>query len=56
MARMNNSNVNEFGRDPDKGEMVFLAQCQCFRAEYDVVKKHSQVLTQMYSEHVVSIF
>ena len=24
MARMNNSNVNEFGRDPEKGEISFL--------------------------------
>ena len=24
MARMNNSNVNEFGRDPERGEISFL--------------------------------
>lgn len=51
MARMNNSNVNEFGRDPEKGEISFLAQCQCFRAEYDVVKKNSKFLIELYEEH-----
>ena len=56
MARMNNSSVNEFGRDPEKGEVVFLAQCQCFRAEFDVLVKNSKCLAQMYSEHVVSSY
>ena len=32
VARMNNSNVNEFGRDVDKGDVTFLAACQCFRS------------------------
>jgi len=52
MARMNSTTVNEYGRDPDKGEIVFLAQCQCFRAELDVVKRNSKFLADIYEDHV----
>ena len=53
VARMNDTNVNEFGRDVDKGDIVFLAQCQCFRAESHVVRKHSTKLAQLIDEHEV---
>ena len=55
MARMNSTTVNEYGRDPDKGEVVFLAQCQYFRAELDVIKRNSSFLADIYADHVVSI-
>lgn len=50
---MNSTSVNEFGRDPEKGEVVFLAQCQCFRAEYEVVKRNSSFLADIYTDNVV---
>ena len=55
MARMNSTTVNEYGRDPDKGEVVFLAQCQCFRAELDIIKRNSSFLADIYSDHVVRV-
>merc|ERR1712130_87283 len=51
VARMKNSNVNEYGRDCDKGDVVFLASCQCFRAESTVIKKYSNKLAALVDEH-----
>ncbi|CAG5089505.1 Oidioi.mRNA.OKI2018_I69.PAR.g12239.t1.cds [Oikopleura dioica] len=35
-----------------KGDVVFLAQCQCFRAESEIIKKHSNKLTRLVEEHI----
>lgn len=53
MARMKEGNVNDFGRDLDKGDIVFLASCQCFRADSSIVRKYSNLLAKLIDEHQV---
>ena len=54
MARLTNSNINDYGRDCDKGDIVFLASCQCFRAESSVVRKYSNLLATLMDDHKVN--